>query len=144
MFLEDTNIDDTVALDEAATAALTEVAVQLGLLVTTEEAAALDTLFSSEDAALTEAAKNIVRLNRQAKLDSLVVRSAIVIGRSKKDPDFVKYAKFAQLKRQYRDKLVRKYQSPARSTARRLLANAGKTMVDVSSTKAFGNPANRV
>jgi len=138
---------------------LAGIAEELGVLMPQEEFDALKKagLFTDEpaeaapaaDAApaegsepVTEAAKNIVRLNRGAKLSSLEVRSALVLAQRANDPLFRKYALYAKLKRDFRAKIFQKYSGKARTTARTLLANAGKRkMVDVSSTKAFGNPA---
>lgn len=148
MFLTDNNRAEDVALDEQSEAVLMGVAQEIGLLVTTEEADSLNRFMERAEkeggAALTEA-QNIVKLNTQAKLTNLTVRSALVIARAKKDPLFAKYAKASALKRQLREQIMAKYAGQARTTARRILANAGrKNMVDVSSTKAFGHPNSTV
>ena len=130
---------DVAFLSEAAENALYQIAESMGLLVTEEEAQALNAL--NESAPLNEM-QNVVRLNRQAKLSSLTVRSALVIAQQKKDPLFAKYARAAMVKRQLRDKLARKYGAQAQTTARKLLANAGKrNMVDISQRpSSLSNP----
>ena len=143
MFL-DQHSEAPVQLSEHAENALFAIAESLGLLATQEEAAALDKLAESTDEALTEAA-NVVRLNRDAKLESLTVRSALVIAQQRKDPLFTKYAKAAELKRRLRAIIVKKYGSQAGTSARKLLANAGKrNMVDISQKpSSLSNPATR-
>ena len=130
---------DVAFLSEAAENALYQIAESMGLLVTEEEAQALNAF--NESAPLNEM-QNVVRLNRQAKLSSLTVRSALVIAQQKKDPLFAKYARAAMVKRQLRDKLARKYGAQAQTTARKLLANAGKrNMVDISQRpSSLSNP----
>ena len=126
-------------LSTQAEEAIYQMAEAMGLLVTEEEAQALSSF--NESANLNEM-QNLVRLNRTAKLSSLTVRSALVIAQQKKDPMFAKYARAAQLKRQLRNKIVQKYGSQAQSTARKLLANAGKrNMVDISQRpSSLSNP----
>lgn len=136
--------DSAVALDEAAEAAFYAMAEETGLLITTEEAAALARLSESAPEVLVEM-QSIVRLNQQAKLDSLTVRSALLIARQKKDPVFAKYAKAADLKRKLRGLIVQKYQGSARTTARKLLMSAGKkNLVVAHSVPGVGNPDSRV
>jgi hypothetical protein len=138
----DTQNDLAGALTPQAEEILFQMAEGLGLLVTEDEAAALTKL--SESAPLNEM-QNIVRLNRQSKLNSLQVRSALVLAQQRKDSLFTQYARAAMLKRKFRAAIVKKYGSQAQMTARKLLANAGKrNLVDVSSTKTFGHPENRV
>ena len=128
-------------LSEQAEEAIYQMAEAMGILVTEEEASALEKF--SEATVLTEQ-QNIVRLNRQAKLSSLTMRSALIIAQQKKDPLFAKYAKAAELRRKFRAMIVKKYSGQANVTARKLLANAGKrNMVDVSASKAFGHPESK-
>ena len=128
-------------LSETAENAIYQMAEAMGLMVSEEEAQALASFNESADGTLNEM-QNIVRLNRAAKLSSLTIRSALVIAQQKKDPMFAKYARAAQLKRQLRDKLAKKYGAQAQSTARKLLANAGKrNMVDISQRpSSLSNP----
>ena len=129
-------------LSEAAEEAIYKMAEAMGLMVSEEEAQALASF--NESTNLTEM-QNIVKLNRAAKLSSLTIRSALVIAQQKKDPMFVKYARAAQLKRQLRNKIAQKYGAQAQSTARKLLANAGKrNMVDISQRpSSLSNPETR-
>lgn len=136
---------DTVpaaTLTEKAEDAFFAMAESMGILVTSEEAEVLSKL--TEGAALNEQ-QNIVRLNRQSKLESLYVRSALVLAQQRKDPLFAKYARAAQLKRTLRDQIVKKYGSQAKMTARKLLDSAGKrNLVDVSArSSTFSNPTSR-
>lgn len=116
---------EDIQLSEHAENVLYAVAEAHGLLVSQDEAEALGKLIELEEGALTEE-RNIVRLNRQAKLDALTVHSALTIAQQKQDPLFKKYAKAAEIKRKYRAAILGKYKSTAMTTARKLLANAGK------------------
>jgi hypothetical protein len=118
-------------LSEAAEEVIYQMAESMGILVTEEEADALIKIHEATTGNLHEA-QNVVRLNNQAKMSSLTVRSALVIAQQKKDPLFAKYAKAAGLKRKLRTAIVKKYSGQATITARKLLANAGKrNMVDL-------------
>lgn len=138
---QDNNLPAT--LSEQAEQAIYEMAEAMGILVTEEEAEIL-AKFDEAAAALSEQ-KNVVRLNRQAKLSSLTMRSALVIAQQRKDPLFAKYAKAAMLKRQIRAIIAKKYGTQAQSTARKLLANAGKrNLVDISQRpSSFSHPETR-
>ena len=138
---QDNNLPAT--LSEQAEQAIYEMAEAMGILVTEEEAEIL-AKFDEAAGALSEQ-KNVVRLNRQAKLSSLTMRSALVIAQQRKDPLFAKYAKAAELKRRFRGLIAKKYGAQATSTARKLLANAGKrNMVDISQKpSSFSNPGTR-
>ena len=138
---QDNNLPAT--LSEQAEQAIYEMAEAMGILVTEEEAEIL-AKFDEAAGALSEQ-KNVVRLNRQAKLSSLTMRSALVIAQQRKDPLFAKYAKAAMLKRQIRSIIAKKYGTQARSTARKLLANAGKrNLVDISQRpSSFSHPETR-
>ena len=138
---QDNNLPAT--LSEQAEQAIYEMAEAMGILVTEEEAEIL-AKFDEAAGALSEQ-KNVVRLNRQAKLSSLTMRSALVIAQQRKDPLFAKYAKAAEMKRRIRAIIAKKYGTQATSTARKLLANAGKrNLVDISQKpSSFSNPATR-
>jgi hypothetical protein len=139
-------LDNTQALpavlSEQAEDVIYQMAQEMGILVTVEEAAALEKAL--ENVPLTEQ-QNIVRLNRQAKMDSLVVRSALVIAQQKKDALFAKYAKAAALKRTLRAMIVKKFGGQATMTARKLLSSAGKrNLVDVpAKASTFSHPESR-
>jgi len=129
-------------LSEQGEEIIMQMAQEMGILVTQEEADALERIV--ESGALTEE-RNIVKLNRKAKLDSLTVRSALVIAQQKKDGLFAKYARASELRRKLRSLIVRKYGTQAATTARKLLANAGKkNLVDVSAkSSTFSHPESR-
>lgn len=139
MILDTENDNLPAALSPQAEETFYQMAEAMGFLVTEEEAAALSKL--SEAANLSEA-KNIVKLNKFAKLQSLTVRSALIIAQQRKDPLFAKYAKAAALKRQIRAMIFKKYSVKAQTTARKLLANAGKrNMVDITQKpSSLSNP----
>ena len=68
-----------------------------------------------------------------------------MIAQQKKDPLFAKYARAAELKRRIRTVIAKKYGAQAVSTARKLLANAGKrNLVDISQkSSSFSHPETR-
>ena len=143
MILNEANESNIAAtLSPEAETAFYVMAESMGLIATETEAAALARFDEVAGENLTEA-QNIVRLNRQAKLSSLTVRSALLIAQQRKDPVFVKYARASAVKRKLRDVLVKKYGAQAGTTARKMLANAGKrNMVDISQKpSSFSNPA---
>ena len=84
------NQDDNIpaTLSEQAEEAFYQMAEAMGILVSEEEAAILDK-FAEAAGPLAEQ-QNIVRLNKQAKLSSLTMRSALVIAQQRKDPLFAK------------------------------------------------------
>jgi hypothetical protein len=131
--------DDAVELSEQAEEILFKIAEAIGILVTEEEALVLEKFLEGDS--LSEAA-NIVRLNKTAKMASLVTRSALVLSQQGNDPLFKKYSRAASAKRQFRDLIMKKYQGRALGTARKILANAGKrNLVQISqSPSSFSNP----
>lgn len=139
----DQNHEIPAKLSENAENLFYQMAEHMGILVTEEEAGALDRALAS-GVALNEM-QNVVRLNNQAKLSSLTVRSALMIAQQKKDPLFAKYARAAELKRRIRTVIAKKYGAQAVSTARKLLANAGKrNLVDISQkSSSFSHPETR-
>ena len=146
MFLrndENSHDDDTpVELTEVEENVLYELMEALGLIVSPEEAEVIERLFkiAEVDGADTlNEAKNIVRLNKQARLSALTGNAAITLARRANDPLYKKYEKAATMRRKMREAINRKYGSKAKTTAKALLANAGKkkNMVDVKSTGAF-------
>ena len=141
MILDNFNAHLPVQLTEQTEDLLYQIAQEMGILVTTEEAEALGRL--SESALLED--QNIVRLNSKAKLSGLTVRSALVIAQQKKDALFAKYARAAALKRQLRDMIVKKYGAQATVTARKLLASAGRrNLVDLPArASSFSHPESR-
>ena len=130
-------------LSKQAEEAIYQMAEAMGILVSEEEAAILDK-FAEAAGPLAEQ-QNIVRLNKQAKLSSLTMRSALVIAQQRKDPLFAKYAKAAELKRRFRGLIAKKYGTQATSTARKLLANAGKRNLVQPPVRGstFANPESR-
>ena len=144
MILDENTSVGAVQFTPEGEAAFFAMAESMGILVTEEEANALNIMEEHASQNLTEA-QNIVRLNRQAKLSSLTVRSALLIAQQRKDPLFTKYARASALKRTLREAIVKKYGTQAGSTARKLLANAGKrNMVDLSQRpSSFSNPSTR-
>lgn len=136
----DCNTSLPVTFSEQAENAFYIMAEAMGFLVTREEAELLDSMV---EATSLHEVQSVVRLNKEAKLSSLTMRSALIIAQQKKDPLFAKYAKAAEIKRRVRAMIFKKYGAQAQSTARKMLANAGKrNMVDISQKpSSFSNPA---
>jgi hypothetical protein len=68
---------------------------------------------------------NIVRLNRQAKMNNMANRQALLLARAKNDPLYAKYAKFNGIRLLLRAQIYKKYGSKAVVRARQLLAGVG-------------------
>jgi|JI61114DRNA_FD_contig_123_20650_length_1180_multi_4_in_0_out_1_1 hypothetical protein len=133
MFLEN---GGSVRLESETEDALIAMAYEMGLIATPEEA----TILSEGVQMLNESQANIVRLNKQSKLNNFTVQAAIAMARERKDPLYTQFIKYAKLKREFREKIVTKYGMAAKSTAREMLANVGKkNLVDVSGSKEFSN-----
>ena len=57
--------------------------------------------------------------SRQAKLNARIARVAIILAKKRNDPDYAKYAKFRNLYRLYKAKILKKYTSKAAAIVRR-------------------------
>ena len=57
--------------------------------------------------------------SRKAKLNAKIARIAIVLAKSKNDQLYAKYAKYRNLYRLYKAKILKKYASRAAAIARR-------------------------
>lgn len=88
-----------------------------------------------------EAQKNIVKLNKKAKMDSLWKKAAIRLAEKAQDVEYKKYRKHRDLMLQSRTKIFAKYETKARKAARDAIANSrrkasniggnsGKSIVD--------------
>jgi len=60
-----------------------------------------------------------MRRTRQAKLNARIARVAIIIAKKRNDPDYIKYAKFRNLYRLAKAKILKKYTSKAAAIVRR-------------------------
>lgn len=88
-----------------------------------------------------EAQKNIVKLNKKAKMDSLWKKAAIRLAEKTNDTEYKKYRKYRDLMLESRTKIFAKYETKARKAARDAMANSrrkasniggstGKSIVD--------------
>lgn len=114
------NAEDQVTLSPEETTFLEETALLLGLEA--EDAGEIEL-------ALTEAAmpaRTIIRLSKQDKLKGLTMTSALTIAQQKKDPLYVKFAKFSKLRWNLKQQILKKYRGAATVTAREILRNVGK------------------
>ena len=73
-------------------------------------------------------AMNIVRLNKQTKLNSLTSRMALVIARAKKDPLYQKYSRLNGARLSIRELIFKKYGSAALSRSRKLMAGVSSAV----------------
>lgn len=105
------NEDSTLQLDE-------ELAMR-------RMAAAMNALDPEADADVLQEQQNIVRLNRQAKMNNLAHRQALLLAKAKNDPLYAKYAKFNGVRLQIREIIYSKYGSKAIARARQLVSGLG-------------------
>ena len=73
-------------------------------------------------------AMNIVRLNKQTKLNSLTSRMALVIARAKKDPLYQKYSRLNGARLSIRELIFKKYGAVALSRSRKLMAGVSNAV----------------
>ena len=91
-------------------------------------AIALSALDSDQNEMLAES-QTIIKLNKQAKTNSLAHRQALLLAKSKNDPLYAKYAKFNGIRLQIREIIYRKYGSKALARARQLMTSNGTSTV---------------
>ena len=145
LFLNDEYTQDDgqpVELTQVEEDTLYKLMETLGLIMTPEEAEIVENLLkiAEVDGEKTlEEARNIVKLNKQARLASLTTNTALTLARRANDPAYRKWEKAAIIRRQQREIIERKFGAKARTTARALLQNAGKkkNMVDARSTGVY-------
>ena len=112
--------EEAIDLPADKVAFLEQVAIATGL--TAEDAGELD--MAINEAAMP--ARTIIRLSKIDKLKGLTMTSALTIAQQKKDPLYAKFAKFARLRYQLKQQILKKYRSQATVTARDILRNVGK------------------
>ena len=76
-----------------------------------------------DDEEIATEARSIVRLSKEAKINTEEARIAIGLAKKSKDPLYTSYKKHSTLKRQFRDKIYAKYGSRAKPLARKALSN---------------------
>ena len=91
-------------------------------------AIALNALDAEQNDLLSEG-QTIIKLNKQAKTNSLAHRQALLLAKSKNDPLYAKYAKFNGIRLQIREIIYRKYGSKALARARQLMTSNGTSNV---------------
>ena len=91
----------------------------------TRMAEALNTISPEDVGGNLQEQVNIVRLNRQAKINNLAHRQALLLARAKNDPLYAKYAKFNGVRLQIRELIYKKYGSKALARARQLVSSTG-------------------
>lgn len=101
-----------------------------------------------ENSTLLDEEKNIVKLNRQARLDAFITRTAIGIAADNNDPLFIKFKKASDMRRAYRDLIMKKYGERSKPIAMKLLNarkndNYAKEFKKQVPPTQFTNPANK-
>ena len=92
-------------------------------------------LINSADEAF-EAVKRIKIDNfKQVNLDRETRRECIRLAKINNDPNYPKYAKHRKAMKKFRDKIFSRWESKARSNARRSIANSKKKAASISSSK---------
>lgn len=117
---------------------LAENATELELYgLVTPAAIARESYTEDDDEAAMEA-RNIVRLNREAKISREEARISIGLAKKSNDPLFKYYNKYAKLKREFRDKIYDKYGSRATPLARKAVLNSRNKASLMNSPTASG------
>lgn len=75
---------------------------------------------------VTEQQKNIVRLNKQAKLNKEIASACIRLARKANDQHYIKYAKHRHIALQEREFIYEKWKSKATQVAKKSISNARK------------------
>lgn len=92
-------------------------------------------LINSADEAF-EAVKRIKIDNfKQVNLDRETRRECIRLAKVNNDPNYPKYAKYRKLMKEYREKIFARWETKARSNARRSIANSKKKAASISSSR---------
>lgn len=91
----------------------------------TENAIELELYGLIHDAEIvTEARKNIVKLNKQASMNAIQKRTAIRLAQKADSPEYKLYSKSRKLMMTAREKIYAKYESKAKSIAKKAIANS--------------------
>jgi len=88
-------------------------------------------------------AKSIVRLSKEAKINTEEARIAIGLAKKSNDPLYKSYKKYSTLKRQFRDKIYAKYGSRAKPLARKAITN-GRNRVAMMNSPAGVSIVNKI
>jgi len=75
--------------------------------------------------------RNIVRINKQARIKGLTITSALAIARTKGDPLYKKWELHQKKARHYRSLIIKKYQSKSTQRAKQILSGKAKNLVDL-------------
>ena len=89
-----------------------------------------------ENAHLTEATKKVVaKYTKYSYLSAATKRAAFRLARAAGDPNYEKYIKYRNLMRQYREKVLDKWNSKATREAKRILRGASATAGSVKDAR---------
>lgn len=128
--------EEAIDLPADKIAFLENTAIASGLTV--EDAAELEIAISEGLNEAAAPARTIIRLSKIDKLKGLTMTSALTLAQQKKDPLYAKFAKFARLRFQLKQQILKKYRGQATVTAREILRNVGKRQ---NSPADMGAPA---
>lgn len=131
----------TCASEEEYKTILSENATELQLYGVVDPVAIARESYEDEDGEEEEIAteaKNIVRLNKQARVSTEVARISIGLAKKANDPLYKQYHKYSVLKRQFREKIYAKYGSRATPLARKAVANGRNRAAMINSPAGAG------
>ena len=131
----------TCASEEEYKSILSENATELQLYGVVDPVAIARESYEDEEGEEEEIAteaKNIVRLNKQARVSTEVARISIGLAKKANDPLYKQYHKYSVLKRQFREKIYAKYGSRATPLARKAVANGRNRAAMINSPAGAG------
>lgn len=132
----------TCASEDEYKQIITENATELQLYGVVDPVAIARESWTDEDEEVDEEvateAKNIVRLNKQARVNTEVARMSIGLAKKANDPLYKAYHKHSVLKRKFRDKIYAKYNSRATPLARKAVANGRNRAAMINSPAGAG------
>lgn len=132
----------TCASEDEYKQIITENATELQLYGVVDPVAIARESWSEDDEEVDEEvateAKNIVRLNKQARVNTEVARMSIGLAKKANDPLYKAYHKYSVLKRKFRDKIYAKYNSRATPLARKAVANGRNRAAMINSPAGAG------
>ena len=132
----------TCASEDEYKQIITENATELQLYGVVDPVAIARESWSEDDEEVDEEvateAKNIVRLNKQARVNTEVARMSIGLAKKANDPLYKAYHKHSVLKRKFRDKIYAKYNSRATPLARKAVANGRNRAAMINSPAGAG------
>ena len=116
-------------MTQESLAVLTAIAksMQLNVVDSNEFSMLMESIDELNDVVIVNEQKNIVRLNKQAKLSQLKGAAAITIAREKADPMYAKWKKMNTMAKAMKKQMQKKYQQGSTQRAKAILQHVNKS-----------------